>query len=109
MSNTQEQPVRKLLSIVPGFELASGESCVLDADGHCITCSDEALPARVLQIDEELGTALVEVGMETVEVDITLVDEVVPGNWLLVHGGVAMAIMDSLENQPIDEARDAKS
>jgi hydrogenase assembly chaperone HypC/HupF len=109
MSDTQEQSKRKLLSVVPGFDLAVGESCVLDAEGHCITCSDEAQPARVLQIDEEMGTALVEVGDEPVEVDITLVDGAVPGGWLLVHGGVAIAAMDSNENQPVSEASDGKS
>jgi hydrogenase maturation factor len=99
MSNVQEQPARKPLSVVPGFEQAAENSCVLDAEGHCITCSDEALSARVLQTDRELGTALVEIGNEPVEVDITLVDEVVPGDWLLVHGGVAIATMDSGESQ----------
>lgn len=109
MSDTQEQSVRKHLSVVPGLELVGGDSCALDAEGHCITCSDEALPARVLRIDQELGTALVEVVDGPVEVDITLVDEVVPGNWLLVHGGVAIATMDSREYQPIGEASDDQS
>jgi hydrogenase assembly chaperone HypC/HupF len=109
MSDRQEKSARKHLSVVPGLEMAGGESCVLDTEGHCITCSDEALPARVLQIDQELGTALVEVGDEPVEVDITLVDEVVPGGWLLVHGGVAIAAMDSGEIQPIGEVSDDRS
>ena len=60
-------------------------------DFHCITCSDEALPARVLSVDDVSGLALVEVAGHTEEVDVTLVDAVVPGTSLLVHGGVALA------------------
>ena len=48
------------------------------ADGHCITCSDEALPARVVRVDEAAGMALVVIDGEQTEVDITLVDDVQP-------------------------------
>ena len=65
-------------------------SCELDAEGHCVTCSDEALPAKILRIDEETGLALVEVKDMTEEIDITLVDSVAPGDLVLVHGGVAI-------------------
>jgi hydrogenase assembly chaperone HypC/HupF len=61
-----------------------------DADGHCVTCSDEALPVRVLRVDAETGLALVEVKNTTEEIDVTLVDDVTPGDVLLVHGGVAI-------------------
>lgn len=65
--------------------------CVLDAEGHCITCSDEAWPVRVLHIDQQTGLALVHRREEQQEeVDITLVADVMPGDWLLVHGGVAL-------------------
>jgi hydrogenase assembly chaperone HypC/HupF len=78
-------------------------SCVLDTEGHCITCSDEALPASVLRIEQETGVALVTIGIEQSEVDITLVEAVEPGDWLLVHGGVAIA---RLENPPAHEVDD---
>ena len=65
-------------------------SCVLDAEGHCITCSDEAFPAQVLRVDQETGLALVTVKDITEEIDITLVEAVAPGDMLLVHGGVAI-------------------
>jgi len=55
-----------------------------------VTCSDEALPAKVLRVDQETGLALVMVKDTTEEIDITLVDDVVPGDILLVHGGVAI-------------------
>jgi hydrogenase maturation factor len=71
--------------------LISPQSCTLDAGGHCITCSDEAVQVRVLSIDCDTGVALVESGESTEEVDISLVEEVVPGDMLLVHGGVAIA------------------
>jgi len=73
---------------------AGDATCELDADGHCVTCSDEALTARVLRVDQETGIALVEIVAEkytTVEIDITLVESVDPGDLLLVHGGVAIA------------------
>ena len=65
-------------------------NCELNAEGHCITCSDEALPARVLRVDQESGLALVTVQDTTEEIDISLVDSVTPGDLLLVHGGVAI-------------------
>ena len=64
--------------------------CELDGEGHCVTCSDEALPARVLRVDLETGLALVEVKDTTEEIDVTFVDDIVPGDLLLVHGGVAI-------------------
>src|SRR5579872_3173103 len=65
--------------------------CELDAEGHCITCSDEALQGRVLRIDAQMGIAFVRIDDATEEVDISLVDDVVEGDMLLVHGGVAIA------------------
>ena len=59
-------------------------------DFHCITCSDEALSARVLSVDEATRTAVVQIGNATEEVDVSLLDAVLPGDTLLVHGGVAL-------------------
>ncbi len=85
----------KFLPGTARFELLpmSGASCELDAEGHCITCSDEALPAKILSIDTETGLALVEVKDMTEEIDITLVDSVAPGDLVLVHGGVAIGLL----------------
>ncbi len=66
-------------------------ACSLDEDRHCITCSDEALEARVLRVDRASGMALVTVEDITAEIDVSLVDEVVPGDQVLIHGGVAIA------------------
>lgn len=72
----------------------AGHDCILcipSEDGHCITCSDEALPAIVLRVDEARGCALVYIKEDTTtEVDITLVNDAAPGELLLVHGGVAL-------------------
>ncbi len=71
-------------------------SCTPDAHGHCITCSDEALPFTVVRVDAEHGLAEVavdETGEATEEIDITLVDTVVAGSVVLVHGGVAIALL----------------
>ncbi len=79
--------------------------CTPDAEGHCITCSDEALPYTVVRVDAEHGLAAVSVGEtgeteETMEeVDITLVDNVVPGNVVFVHGGVAIALLSEADDE----------
>jgi hydrogenase maturation factor len=80
-----ELPIAKSTS-TPFPELV----CTPDASGHCITCSDEAIPVKVLQIDLDTGLAQVEVANTIEEVDITLLDTVTPGDIILVHGGVAI-------------------
>jgi len=60
-------------------------------DFHCITCSDEALPATVLSVNQAAGLALVQLENEQVEVDISLVDQPALGDRLLIHGGVGLA------------------
>ena len=80
------------------LEMLSGMTCELDAEGHCITCSDEAVAVRVLRVEQESGLALVEVEGQTEEVDITLVEQVAPGDTLLVHGGVAIALLEEANN-----------
>jgi hypothetical protein len=87
MSNKEREPVARVHESI----VVDNACCQPDAEGHCVTCSDEALPARVLQIDQETGLALVEIKDTTEEVDVTLVEAVAPGDQLLVHGGVALA------------------
>ena len=53
---------------------------------HCITCSDEGVPMRVLETTGD-RLALCEGG---VEVMTELVGAVEPGDELLVHAGVAL-------------------
>ena len=61
-------------------------------DPHCVTCSDEALPMTVRQVDASRGLALCEDaagGRSSVE--IALVEPVAVGDTLLVHAGTAIA------------------
>ncbi len=74
--------------LAPALETVNVARCELDAEGHCITCSDEAQD-------------------KTEEVDITLVEDVVPGDWLLVHGGVAIANVENHSPNGAGEASDA--
>jgi hydrogenase maturation factor len=73
--------------------------CTPTADGHCITCSDEALSATIVSVNQEQGSALVTVQEVTEEIDITLVDTVAPGDIVLVHGGVAIALVSEANNE----------
>ncbi len=66
------------------------QACELDEEGHCITCSDEAIAVTIVQVDPEHGRALVEVKRRREEIDITLIEPVVPGDIVLVHAGIAI-------------------
>ncbi len=57
------------------------------ADGHCITCSDEGVPMRVVESAGD-NIAVCEGGAEVMT---ELVGEVEPGDELLVQAGVALA------------------
>ncbi len=60
-------------------------------DDHCITCSDEGVPMRVVRTDEARALALCEDGAGArSSVEIALVDGVAPGDVLLVHAGTAL-------------------
>jgi hydrogenase maturation factor len=54
---------------------------------HCVTCSDEAVPMRVVEVRAD-GTALCGDGAEVMT---ELVGVVEPGDELLVHAGAAIA------------------
>ncbi len=58
----------------------------------CITCGDEAIPLRVVEVDEPSGLALCE-GRDgrRESVEIALVGPVGPGDGVLVHAGTAIA------------------
>ena len=63
-----------------------------DDASHCITCGDEAVPVRVVAVDDERELALCENDAgERRTVEIALVLPVAPGDELLVHAGTAIA------------------
>lgn len=49
-----------------------------------------ALPAKVKSIDESTDMALVALGDTDVNVSIALIDDVKPGDFLLIHVGYAL-------------------
>ena len=75
-------------------ENAQAYACQHDADHHCLTCSDEIIPVRVIRIDQDTGLALVEVSNQVEEIDITLVEDISLGDLLLAHGGVAIGRLE---------------
>lgn len=88
------------------FENAQHFACQPDTDHPCLTCSDEAVAVRVVYVEPSVGIAFVEMGSQAKEissrfireeVDITLVDDIAPGDFLLVHGGVAIARLEEGE------------
>ncbi len=75
-------------------ENAQVSVCQRDGGQRCLTCSDDMTPVRVIHLDQERGLALVQGGNQGEEIDITLVEDVSPGDLLLVHGGVAIARLE---------------
>ena len=55
---------------------------------HCITCSDEAVAALVVEVDGSNATVELEGNRE--RVGIELVEPVEPGDTLLCHAGIAL-------------------
>jgi hydrogenase maturation factor len=94
-----ERGVKPLIS-VGCAPLMIGPSCEPEMSGFCATCSDEALPAKVLSVDAATSLALVLLNGATGEVDISLVDAVAPGVVLLIHGGVAIANLGADASTP---------
>ena len=59
-------------------------------DGHCITCSDEGVPMRVIEAQPgALAVCAGEDGTRS-EVMTDLIGDVRPGDRVLVHAGVAL-------------------
>jgi hydrogenase expression/formation protein HypC len=54
-----------------------------------------AIPARVILVEGR--TATVDVGGNRRSVDVSLVDEVHPGQWVLLHVGMALQVLDEAE------------
>ena len=76
----------------------SASSLHCEPEHGCITCGDEAVPLRVLKLDDDRGLALCENdegARETVET--ALVPEVSLGDRLLVHAGTAIARLQDEE------------
>lgn len=94
MNNKHTTDSASLITIQPQSVHAT---CGLD--GHCITCSDDAVAVTVVSIDDTTGLAQVTVEDVVEEVDITLIDEVTVGDMVLVHGGVAITHLGRTEHE----------
>jgi hydrogenase expression/formation protein HypC len=62
-------------------------------DEHCITCGDEGTPMRVLELDDDIAVCLGADGARH-SVAIDLVAPVPLGTNVLVHAGVAIAVLE---------------
>ena len=70
-------------------DIASVAQC--ETHHGCITCGDEAVPMRIVRVDEDRGLALCEDGDgRRSSVEIALVAPVGAGDELLVHAGTAL-------------------
>jgi HupF/HypC family len=77
-----------LLAADAGGGAVSGES----AGDVCVTCSDEGRTAEVTTVVDP-ATARVLAGGHEETVDTTLVDDLGPGDLVLVHAGTAIAVL----------------
>jgi hydrogenase expression/formation protein HypC len=69
------------------------------ASEHCITCSDEGVAMRIESIDDGLARCRDEAGNGH-EVAVELVEPVALGDRVLVHAGVAIAMVALAEARP---------
>jgi len=70
-------------------------ACVAE---HCITCSDEGQPLRIVALaGDGLATCADEAAADApaMTVDVQLVGDVAPGDLVLVHAGVAIALLET--------------
>ena len=75
----------------PLSQHAPGSAAPACNDGLCITCSDVAIPVRVVELSEP-GMAVVDTGVSLEVVSVALVDAG-PGDTVLVHAGEAIAVV----------------
>ena len=87
LSRIDEQQAREMLDVLERLG-EPYEQELADIRASCITCSDEAFEARVVEVRGD--TALVAAGDETEEVGIELVSPVAVGELLLCHAGIAL-------------------
>jgi hydrogenase maturation factor len=67
----------------------TGPAC--EKQSGCITCGDEGIPMRVVQVSDEGAVCVDEDGSRHEGVAVDLVGPVAPGDRVVVHAGVAIA------------------
>jgi len=66
-----------------------GAACGIASGEHCITCGDEGISMRVLELRDGSATCADQAGARQ-EVAVDFVEPVAVGDELLVHAGVAI-------------------
>ena len=66
-------------------------------DTHCVTCSDEATPLRVLGIGQDGLASCLDDDGRWVQVMTELVGPLGPGDVVLAHAGVALTRVGAAE------------
>jgi len=61
--------------------------------GHCVTCSDEGTPMRTVERDADAQWVCADAAGNRHVVMTDLVEPVSPGAAVLVHAGVALALL----------------
>jgi hypothetical protein len=74
----------------PGLLVPSGDDGC-DADGRCVTCADEGRLTEVISADVNRATVRTADGVELV--DTSLIADVAVDDLLLVHAGIAIALV----------------
>lgn len=79
----------------PGL-LDTAPAPTICSDDVCITCSDEARLAEIRSVLAS-GTAMAVTAGEAIEVDVSLVGPVVPGDLVLTHAGLALTLVGDVD------------
>jgi hydrogenase maturation factor len=66
-----------------------GAECVITAGEHCISCGDEGISMRVIELRDGSATCADQDGARH-QVAVDFVEPVAAGDELLVHAGVAI-------------------
>ena len=74
-----------------------GEACRSDAEEHCITCGDEGIPMRVIELRAGI-TVCTDHDQARHQIAIDLVEPVAIGDELLVHAGVAIGHLGTVRS-----------
>jgi hydrogenase expression/formation protein HypC len=88
LSRIDEEQARETLALLEQMGEAYEQEVREIRESACVTCSDEAQPARVLEVDG--ANATVEADGRRERVGIELVEGVSPGDTLLCHAGIAL-------------------
>jgi hydrogenase maturation factor len=64
---------------------------------HCVTCADEAVPMRVVEVSAEGVARCVDAEGKATDVMVELVAPLHEGAWVLVHAGTALQLAEPPE------------